>query len=181
MRRAVEPRERARAAEKLCSRLTACEFFESAQHIAAYFPNDGEIDTWPVIHDAWFAGKSVYLPVVLPNGTLGFAPLTKTTLLENNRYGIPEPGHSAKDLRKPTELDLVLVPLVAFDDTLFRLGMGGGYYDKSFGFVAEKNRPQLVGIGYEFQCVESVLAEKWDVPAWRIVTDKAIHKKACQE
>ena len=183
MRRAVDPRGIARAARELGSRLASCDFFESARRVAAYLPNDGEIDTGPVIQNARSAGKSIFLPVVQPDGRLSFAAFAETSRLKKNRYGIPEPEHTSEDLCTPAELDLVLAPLVAFDDALFRLGMGGGYYDRTFAFkkIAGVIRPRLVGIGYDFQRVDTVFPEKWDVPASHIITDKAIYMRTCAE
>lgn len=179
MRSDADKSHRTTAAAELCTRLTACEFFRSAQHIAAYFPHDGEIDIWPVIRHAWENGKTIYLPVLLPANTLGFAMISAETQLDENRYGIPEPRYTAVDMKASTELDLVLMPLVAFDDALYRLGMGGGYYDRTFAFIRDsaKTQPLLVGAGYDFQRVNTVYPETWDVPAWRIVTDKTIYKQ----
>lgn len=175
----VDPADGKTAAMDLCRRLKTCDFFDSAKHIAAYFPNDGEIDCWPVIELAWEKSKHVYLPVLQPGNTLAFARISAQTPLRKNRYGIQQPQYSESDLIAPANLDLVLMPMVAFDDALFRLGMGGGYYDRTFAFVsnAAKTQPVLVAIGYDFQRVDSVCPETWDIPACSIVTDKTIYKE----
>ncbi|MDH3647921.1 MAG: 5-formyltetrahydrofolate cyclo-ligase [Gammaproteobacteria bacterium] len=177
-RREIDGQQRTSAAADLCARLTASEFYESAQHIAAYMPNDGEIDTWPIIRHAWGSGKTIYLPVLQPETRLGFVAISENTVLQENRFGIPEPPHAAADLFQPSQLDLVLLPVVAFDAQLFRLGMGSGYYDRTFSFIRDhaNTQSQLIGVGYDFQRVKTLFPEPWDVPARRIVTDKATYK-----
>ncbi len=175
-RRSVKPDDAAAAARSLCDRLTACDFYRAARHIAAYVANDGEIDTRPVIEAAWRDGKSVYLPVLQPGSTLAFARHTDAAPLRENRYGIPEPRTG--DTIATGALDVVLVPLVAFDDELFRIGMGGGYYDRTFAALRQPgvSRPRLVGLAFEFQRVESITPATWDVPLWRVVTDAGLHQ-----
>lgn len=182
-RRDLPRAEREAAAKYLLIRLAESQAFYGARHIAAYYPNDGEIDTWPVIRHAWHEGRSVYLPVIRKNRTLAFAALLPDTALQNNRYGIPEPKHADKDLIAVNELDLVLMPLAAFDSKLFRLGMGSGYYDRTLAEISQacKTQPELIGVGYDFQRVDTVFPQHWDVPADIIVTDKNIYNKVSTE
>jgi 5-formyltetrahydrofolate cyclo-ligase len=95
--------------------------------------------------------------------------------LVHNRYGIPEPASVADGWLRGRDLDVVLAPLVAFDDTGHRLGMGGGFYDRSFGIIGRRaawRRPFFVGLAYEFQHVDALAARRWDVPLHAVVTER---------
>ena len=92
------------------------------------------------------------------------APLTR------NRFGIEEPPLGAPWINTRA-LDLVLAPLVAFDDQGNRLGMGGGFYDRHFGNLPQCLRPLLVGVAHEVQCADALPAAPWDVPLDGILTE----------
>lgn len=117
------------------------------------------------------------LPMLSDTRSLCFAPWQSGLPLRNNRYGIPEPDVPVGARLTPMDLDLVLVPLLAFDRLGNRLGNGGGWYDRSFAFlreVAQPARPILVGIGYHFQEVPDLAAQPWDVRMDYIATDKEL-------
>jgi 5-formyltetrahydrofolate cyclo-ligase len=144
-----------------------------ASRIGIYMAAFGEVSCQPFIATAWLRGKRIFAPVLRKNALL-YAPLSNGTKLSRNRYGIPEPVHTRRQLVPPQRLDIVLVPLVAFDSDLNRLGMGGGYYDRSFAFRRRQRRyrkPRLVGLGYSFQHVSHLHAAPWDVPLDRAVTE----------
>jgi len=150
----------------------------NARHIAAYLAADGEIDPAPLLECLWSAGKSVYLPVLVPfaHGKLWFARYRPGDTLVENRFGIPEPQH--RQLVRPGALDLVLMPLVAFDHAGNRLGMGGGFYDRSFAFLHTRHhwrRPILVGLAFQFQQQNSIQPNHWDVPLNAIATETGCH------
>lgn len=114
------------------------------------------------------------MPVLRKNRLL-FAPWDDSSDWEENRYGIPEPLCRHRDLLTPRQLDVVVVPLVAFDDSLNRLGMGGGYYDRTFAFrkrAGALRRPLLIGVAYSFQRVDALQAQSWDVPLDVVITEK---------
>ena len=137
---------------------------------------DGEPDLAAVVKDAQTRRKSVYAPV-LDGDTLRFARLPAGADLRKNRFGILEPrGERRID---PRHLDVVLVPLVAFDESGTRLGMGGGYYDRCFHFLNTRSswvRPKLIGIAYEFQRLQRIHRHSWDVPLWAAVTEKKTYR-----
>ena len=140
-----------------------------------YLPNDGEIDLWPLIHKAWKLGKNVYLPALHKPGLerMVFVKYEQHSHLIRNRFGIPEPQYSRRKVIAHHSLDLVLMPLVAFDQKGNRLGMGGGYYDRTFAYLNTRtrwNKPKLVGTAYDFQEVDSLPSDPWDVPLDGIVT-----------
>lgn len=182
-RRALNDLEREQASFLLCERIASSREFQKSKHIAFYLANDGEIDLSLLIEHAWQQGKCCYLPVLAePNSQrLWFIPYTASTKLINNRFGIPEPIHSHKmRLRKTLSLDLILMPLVAFDSQGNRVGMGGGFYDRTLAFLKHRkywHKPNLLGVAYEFQKQTQLEVKPWDIPLQAIATDACIYPK----
>jgi 5-formyltetrahydrofolate cyclo-ligase len=174
-RRALSPRQQREASRKLLANLSRLPAFRRARHIALYLPNDGEIDPTPVIELCWKLGKQTYLPVLHPirHNRLWFVPYGRNTLMRRNIYRILEPSLMGVPRRPAQALDLVLLPLVAFDATGARMGMGGGYYDRTFSFKQRKGPqgPKLIGLAHDIQRVESLAVASWDIPLAGIVTD----------
>lgn len=183
-RRALSPRERSLRSLRLAEHLLRLPAFRRSRHLAVYLPNDGEVDLHPLIERAWAMGKRCYLPVLSPlfHNRLWFAPYTADTPLTLNRFRIPEPDLNWRSMRPAMALDLVLAPLVAFDAEGNRLGMGGGFYDRTFAYLMRRrlwHKPRLVGIAYGFQQVEGQLpSASWDVPLDDIVTDTGLRRAA---
>lgn len=137
-------------------------FFKNlpSQKIAVYLATKGELDLSASITWLWQQGHALYLPVLHENALL-FCEYQESTLLVNNQYGIKEPA--LQNRIAATALDYVLVPLVAFDQDGHRLGMGKGYYDRTFAFRKSCNKPVLIGCGYAFQRVDALKVEAHDV------------------
>lgn len=176
-RRSLNDRCRAIAAGQLAKHVLGNRAFRCAKRVACYLPNDGEIDPTMIIEHLWERGAECYLPVLNPFGhnRLAFAPFTAGTPLKLNCFGIAEPDVHAREWLRPIQLDVVLTPLVAFDDNGNRMGMGGGYYDRSFAFLRHRQhwlKPRLIGIAYDFQRVEKLQAQRHDVPLYAVITDK---------
>nr|CAA6809320.1 MAG: 5-formyltetrahydrofolate cyclo-ligase (EC [uncultured Thiotrichaceae bacterium] len=156
-------------------RLQRLSVFRSAKNIAIYLPVRGEID--PSQLPAFGrANQRFYLPVLslYKKHGLVFVRWNKQTRFRLNQYQIPEPVIKYSQLTSARKLDLVIMPLLAFDTTGSRLGMGGGYYDRSFAFKmrsGSKRKPTLLGIAYQFQQAESLPRQSWDVPLDAIVTN----------
>jgi 5-formyltetrahydrofolate cyclo-ligase len=150
--------------------------FRSAQRVALFMAFDGEPSLAPVVELARRQRKSVYVPV-LRGLKMTFAELEPSSSLAANFFGILEPKVGAKiDAR---ELDLVLTPLVGFDDHGVRLGVGRGYYDRCFRFLRHRNcwrRPKLLGVAYELQRVPPLTPSSWDVPLWGVVTERGVRR-----
>ncbi len=178
-RRALTEPGRRILSRKLIHKLGRSRQFRSARRIACYLPNDGEVDLLPLIARMEFFGKRCFLPVLdtLRPRRLWFAPYRPGDPLVDNRFGIPEPACPSRYRVAAWCLDLVLTPLVAFDEEGNRLGMGGGYYDRTLSFLKRRHywkRPRLMGIAYEFQQVESLPQRTWDIPLNSVVTDTTI-------
>lgn len=171
-RRALSPAARRAAAQRLLRALLRQRWFRQARTIALYRAADGEIDPAPLLWRALAMGKQVYLPVLRRGGALAFGEYRRGARLRRNRYGIAEPAGAAR--RAPQQLDLVLLPLVAFDRSGGRLGMGGGFYDRTFAFLRGGIRrlPRLVGLAHHFQELPRVPREPWDVGLSAVVTER---------
>jgi 5-formyltetrahydrofolate cyclo-ligase len=167
------------AATAVCKRICALAEFKTAQHIAAYFAVNGEIGLAPVIDRALSQGKQIYLPN-LDQKTLRFSPYDHAQKMRINRYKLPEPDVADDEMLNPSDLDLVLVPLVVFDAARNRIGMGGGFYDRSFAFrkASDSHSPLLIGIAHELQKVDQLVPEEWDVALDMVATDQAIYVKS---
>lgn len=172
-------REQLRAAARdMCLLLESTPEFHHALQIAAYWPVKGEMDLRPVIDQALRYNKHVYLPVIDEDSrTLRFAPYQPDMPMKKNRFGIPEPDVGDDQLFSPRGLDMVLVPLVVFDSFGHRLGMGGGFYDRTFEFVRNEPdlvAPCLVGAAHEFQHTRYIPPHPWDVPLRLTVTEQQV-------
>ncbi|MCR4301255.1 MAG: 5-formyltetrahydrofolate cyclo-ligase [Sulfuricaulis sp.] len=179
-RRTLSAEEQKLAASRVASNVTGSRLFLASRRIACYLPNDGEIDTHRILARIRRMRKVCYLPVLsrLSHDRLWFARMETDTDLAPNRFGILEPVVPARDLVRAQNLDLILMPLVGFDDHGHRLGMGGGYYDRSLEFLRHRScwrKPQLLGIAYDFQRVNGLTADPWDIPLTGVVTDQAVY------
>lgn len=158
-----------KAAQQFAQQFSQTSLFQDSQRIAFYLPFEGELDPSILLKQAWQQNKQCFLPVLLSNTALGslgqmvFFSYCPGDTLNMNRYGILEPDPKNAEKCLPEDLDLVLVPLVAFDDQYNRLGMGAGYYDKTFAFLRPKRRPYLLGLAYSFQHCLELPIDPWDV------------------
>jgi len=143
-----------------------------AKHVALYLSNDGELDTQPLIHALWEMGVMVYLPHLHPfcEGNLLFFAYTPTTLLVQNALKIWEPKLDIIKMKLAHQLDVVVTPLVAFDNAGARMGMGGGFYDRTLANWQHRGKPYPIGFAHDCQQVEALASEHWDVPLPMIVT-----------
>ncbi|MCY4222579.1 MAG: 5-formyltetrahydrofolate cyclo-ligase [Thiotrichales bacterium] len=174
-RRSLSGPERRAAARALAARLARTRWFRNSRTIAVYLPNDAEIDLSRLVERAWAMGKRTYLPRLF-GPRLWFLPFHARSVLAENRFSIPEPVAPTRRRIRPLFLDLVLFPLVAFDERGNRLGMGGGYYDRTFEAVRRHAwpRPKRIGVAYEIQRVDALHAADWDIPLDAVVTDRAV-------
>lgn len=176
-RASLTPQAQQHAANQLLNHVTACRLFRTSKHVACYIANDGEIDPFPIVEKIWRLNKYCYLPVVSHLGWdhLWFAPFTPETSFTLNRYGIPEPDVKRKYWIRAQLLDLILLPLVGFDLSGNRIGMGAGFYDRSLAFLNHRRHwkhPHVIGLAHDFQRVDNIKHDNWDIPMEGIATDK---------
>ncbi|MBV6671728.1 5-formyltetrahydrofolate cyclo-ligase [Xanthomonas euvesicatoria pv. alangii] len=175
-RRSLPAAQRLAAADALAQRLLALPFAPQQGAVAGYWAMDGEIalHRWQLTLPA---GVRYCLPVLDGRG-LRFAPWRPGQPLASNRYGIPEPDVARADTLAPDEMALVVTPLTGFDAACRRLGMGGGWYDRSFAFRHRQAPPPwLVGAGFAAQQVPALPSEAWDVAVDAICTERATFLK----
>ena len=172
-RRAIPAATRIAAAQALAERLLALPFMPAAGYVAGYWAMDGEI----ALH-AWQlrlpSALTYCLPVLGRDKRLRFAPWRPGEPLASNRFGIPEPDVTASALLEPGTMALVVAPLVGFDASGQRLGMGGGWYDRSFAFrKTHAPPPWLVGAAFATQqCEDGITRQPWDVALDAVCTDR---------
>lgn len=167
-------RERRVAAASLARQLNSYLPFRRARHIGSYLAHGGELDTLPALHRHQCRGQTLYLPSISlsPAPTMSMLRWIESKRMLTNVFGISEPTRSKQRSRPLWALDVLLIPLVAFDQTGNRLGMGGGFYDRLLASLAHRPRkPLLIGIGYRFQQVSDIPIEPWDMPIDRVITD----------
>lgn len=171
LRRGLSAEQQTHAANSVAEHALNVASMDQAQHIALFLSVDGELNTRPLIARLWQQHKQVYLPVLHPfsPGNLLFIHYTPETILIPNRLRIPEPPLDVRHIIPLDQLDVMFVPLVAFDKQGQRLGMGGGFYDRtlqhwrSHGFLP-------IGLAHDCQQVDTLPVEAWDIPLPAILT-----------
>ncbi|TEU24154.1 MAG: 5-formyltetrahydrofolate cyclo-ligase [Gammaproteobacteria bacterium] len=173
-RRSISASDRNKFAKRLLPQVQKLANFKNGKKIAIYLPNDGEIDTKYIQNFLKNRDFSVYLPI-LSGKSLKFAKIGKN--FRKNRYGIDEPVST--QILSANQLNIIFMPLVGFDRLKNRIGMGGGFYDRTLSF---KNRqqnyknPKLYGLAFDCQEVAKLNVKPWDVPLDAVVTPTTIYR-----
>ena len=173
-RRSISTSDREKFAKQLLPQVQKLANFQNGSKIALYLANDGEIDTKYIQNFLKNRGFVIYLPVLVGK-RLKFAKVGKN--FRKNRYGIDEPVST--QILNANRLNILFMPLVGFDQFKNRIGMGGGFYDRTLSF---KNRqqnyknPQLYGLAFDCQEVTKLNAKPWDVPLDAVITPTTIYR-----
>ncbi|HDZ56434.1 MAG TPA: 5-formyltetrahydrofolate cyclo-ligase [Pseudomonas xinjiangensis] len=175
-RRALSPAQQHQASRKLYRQLAQHPLFLRSRHIAFYLANDGEIDPALLMAHARQLGKQCYLPVISgwPADRMHFQQILPGQHWVTNRFGIREPRVCRSRQVRPWRLSMVLMPLVGFDTEGNRLGMGGGFYDRTFAYRRWRPRwrgAKLVGLAHSCQKVSALPIASWDIPLDGIISD----------
>ena len=181
LRQALSPEQQQSLSQGICQQLIDSKIISTAKHIAIYLPVRGEADPTPILTNTVIdqdVSKQFYLPVLSPakKNHLAFAKYGKDSVMKLNRFKIPEPDVPNEELLDdPSVLDCVITPLVGVDPQGNRIGMGGGFYDRTFAFKKASNeKPLLIGFCYDFQMIASQSPQDWDVPVDAIVTESSL-------
>lgn len=179
-RRDLTAKQQRSHAESVATTLSGLLQFRNATRIGVYLSADGELDTAAILQMAHGRRKRFHVPALRrPNDRkLWFLPYDPTEPQRLNRYRIPEPALRNGRLRLARQMDLLLVPLVGFDAQCHRIGMGGGYYDRTLSYLRNRHhwqRPVLVGIAHECQRVERLEPDPWDVSLDLVVTEAGVY------
>ncbi|RBP61959.1 5-formyltetrahydrofolate cyclo-ligase [Brenneria salicis ATCC 15712 = DSM 30166] len=170
-RRQLTPDQQALFAEQAMDQVCRHPKITQADSIAAFLSFDGELDTQPLIQQLWRQSKRVYLPVLHPfsAGHLLFLRYMPDSELVLNRLKILEPRLDVRQVLPLRRLDVLLTPLVAFDSQGQRLGMGGGFYDRTLQDWSRQG-PYPIGLAHDCQLVDCLPTEPWDIPLPEIIT-----------
>nr|WP_289073083.1 5-formyltetrahydrofolate cyclo-ligase [uncultured Halomonas sp.] len=180
-RRALSAEQQRQAALALCQRLKQLPEIRRAKRISLYLPVNSEIDPTPLI--PWLRKRrvAIYLPVLRPfsANSLWFVAYDANTPMIHNRFGIAEPCPRFAVQRRHRlpawALDTLIVPLVGFDSHANRMGMGGGFYDRSLSFMRRPGpAPALIGVAHACQQVASLPVEPWDIPLTAVASDTGV-------
>lgn len=180
-RRTLSCQERRAAARSLARNGPLAALLGRYGRVALYLANDGEIDPAQLLTRLRAAGHRCYLPVLHCHRRqpLWFAHYLPGMPMGRNRFAIPEPQVPPGARLRAAELDALLMPLVGFDDRGNRLGMGGGFYDRSLQFLGHRRRwrkPLLIGLAYELQRLDRVEARDWDIPLDAVATEAGLYR-----
>ncbi len=183
-RRQLSAIEQQQHSLQLSQHIIHSQAYKKAQHIALYLSADGEADlSFLIQHLHSEVKKTAYLPVITSkkNSIMRFAPYAKNSPLKNNCFAIAEPVYEEQRLKNSQQLDLILAPLVAYDDQGYRIGMGGGFYDRALqhlittkGIAQAHLKPIFMGVAHDFQGVRKLPVQQWDVALNALVTEKGI-------
>jgi 5-formyltetrahydrofolate cyclo-ligase len=160
------------ASSVIADKIVSSTWFQRTQYLACYLPAANEVSTWEIISRAWRMKKRVFAPVCEINLQMQFREVSPDTDLRPNRYGVFEPVNG--DIVTARMLDAVVTPVVAFDRHNHRVGMGGGYFDRTFSFLRHRNawlHPKLVGAAFACQQVTEITPNPWDIPLFAVVTE----------
>ncbi len=170
-RRALTAPARIAAAEHIADRLLALPSMPESGFVAGYWAVDGEVSLHALLL-RMPRTLDYCLPVVRPDHVMQFAAWRPGEPVVVNRFGIPEPDVGEDGLLDASQMSFVVTPLVAFDASCHRIGMGGGWYDRAFAHRNGVNQP-MVGVGFALQQVDVVHAQPWDVRLDAICTETA--------
>jgi 5-formyltetrahydrofolate cyclo-ligase len=182
-RNALTPHQQILAAKGALSQAINHNLFINCKRVGIYLTNEGELNTQPIIEYLWEQGVNVFLPVLHPfsNGYLVFLQYTPSTKMKPNVYGILEPLLDVTKLCPIAQLDMILAPLVAFDEKGNRMGMGGGFYDRTIKHIANKDsmdairKTRLIGLAHDVQHTLSLPTQVWDIPLPAILTPTTLY------
>lgn len=201
-RSAITPHQQASAAKAVLAQAINHKIFSNCARIGIYLTHEGELNTRPIIEYLWSQGIEVYLPVLHPfsKGYLVFLHYTTNTKMKSNVYGISEPLLDVTTLCPLNHLDIILAPLVAFDNKGNRMGMGGGFYDRTLMQITRKSNAdektiessqsikfkndicsindrhtRLIGLAHDEQKTISLPTQVWDIPLPEILTPTTLY------
>ncbi len=181
-RRALGETARTRYSRDICETFLRSQTYQRAHRLAAYLPLKEEVDVRAIIDRAWADGKQLYLPVVIARGqALQFAPHSSLTPLTKDAIGIDIPDVPMSSYCTVSALDVVITPLVAFDAQCQRIGMGGGFYDRTFAQLydhpadATSTQPQKVGVAFEVQRLAHIKRQTWDIALDSVISECQVY------
>lgn len=172
-RQQLLPEESVDFSQRICQHIVTTEIYQQAVHVALYQPIHHEVDVHFLWHDPSFTAKQAFFPVIHHDKTLIFLPANPTTPFKPNHLGILEPDVALTQAIDIQSLDLMIIPVLAFDLHGTRIGMGGGYYDRT---LAHQRPGCLMGVAYQGQHQALIPQQPWDIPLSMVVTETTIYR-----
>lgn len=173
-RLAISAAQRMKTAEAIAEQLVKLPEWLSTDYIAGYWATQGEVPLH-IVQMRVQLPKVWCLPIIQADKTLKFAPWRSGDPLVSNQYGIPEPDISPTSALDANGISIILLPLLAYTRSGARLGMGGGYYDRSFAFrVSQSAPPLLIGVAYSEQEADSLPSEEWDIKLDMLINEREV-------
>ena len=173
-RRSLTIDERDVGSELIAEKVVHAHWFQRSKYVACYLAAADEVNTWAIISRAWRMKKRVFAPVLGKTRRMQFQEITPDTELIRNELGLLEPIDG--DIAVARMFDIVFTPLAAFDETLQRIGMGGGYFDRTFAFTRHRmhwQRPRMIGLAFACQKVAKIPPNPWDIRVFTVITEEA--------
>lgn len=180
-RGSIPARQREQYARQAWTHLRHWRRLNQFQSIACYLPVGAEFPTHYLIQGLQQLHKEIFLPIVQNNNKirhLTFQHYHPQTPMRRNRFGITEPIPNPREQIPPPQLDLVIMPLTGFDNNGNRIGMGGGFYDRTFEFLLKRKQtpqPFMLGLGFQIQECETIDSRHWDIPLDGVLTEEKIN------
>lgn len=154
---------------KIYERLTEGKYFTNAKQVLSYSDFDNEVKTAALTGWLMFHGFRICLPCIYQKKI--FAADIKSAGLELSKFGIAQPKYEEASFIQPEDLDVIIIPGIAFDRGGRRIGFGCGYYDR---FLKRAKKAKKIALAYDFQIVEKIPSEPHDVPMDMIVTPDGV-------
>jgi len=168
----IPPLRRSRDSKKIALNILHNPKISLGNKLGFYFASKHEVNTKILINAFFNRGKEIFLPVIEEKKLFFARYVPKKTTIVDNRYGIGEPSRGETSMVPPSSLDTVFLPIVGYNNAFHRIGMGGGFYDRSFQHLKE-NSPFRIGLAFSFQKV-TFEHESHDVPLFGICTEDGI-------
>ena len=172
-RQALSEQQQQRASQQILATSLQSTPLKKSKTVACYLTNDAEISSQGIIEYCWQHNKRLLLPVLHPfsKGHLLFVDYQRNSKMQHNRFAIEEPLVTTKNICVLSDIDLIFTPLVAFDSVGNRLGMGGGFYDRTLAPIKRQRlATRLIGLAHNCQQAETLTQDSWDIPLNGIAT-----------
>lgn len=171
-RKSLSAHEQKAASLNILKVIIEHQILEGVSSCATYLSNDGEVDPVKLIEHCWENNIHATLPILHPftAGNLLFLTYSQDSKMMQNKYGIAEPVCEVTQVVPVSNLDLLFIPLVGFDIKGNRMGMGGGYYDRTLESLYKNNAVKIVGLAHDCQQVSEIPVQNWDIPLNVIIT-----------
>jgi 5-formyltetrahydrofolate cyclo-ligase len=144
------------------------------KNVLLYFPYKQEIKTNLLHQELIKYSHNIYMPKIFPESMMKFNLYTREDSLSKNKYGITEVNN--EEYLEPGLFDAMFIPFVGVDVNGFRIGYGGGYFDRALSSLIDGNngKPLIIGLGYDYQILSKNLAEPHDLKYHKVITESRI-------